>query len=164
MKKETLKALVVLSMLTAAHFVVASIFKMPGVFKYSPAFLIVALAGREYGVWGGAVCGALGDFLSAILFPVGAFMPGITLTAGLIGATYGVFMKRPTVLSISLAVIIENFVLGLFLNSFWLSLIVSTKTYWGLVVARLPQMVIMTALGIPALLLVNRCVPRFKKD
>ena len=50
MQKEKLKALVVLSMLTALHFVIASIFKMPGVFKYSPAFLIVALAGREYGV------------------------------------------------------------------------------------------------------------------
>lgn len=150
-------------MLIAANFVVTSIFKMPGVFKYSPAFLIVALAGREYGIWGGAICGALGDFLSAVLFPVGAFIPGITVTAGLIGATYGIFMKKPTLLNISLAVIIENFVLGLFLNTFWLSLVISSNTFWGLFVARIPQMLVMTVLGIPALYLFNRYIPKLNK-
>lgn len=150
-------------MLIAANFVVTSIFKMPGIFKYSPAFLIVAFAAREYGVWGGVACGALGDFLSAVLFPVGAFMPGITLTAALIGATYGLFMKKPSLIRIILAVIIENFVLGLLLNSFWLSLIMSTKSYGALIIARLPQMAIMTAVSIPALYLFNRYVPRINK-
>ena len=164
MKKFNLRTLVVLALLVSANLVVTSIFKMPGVFKYSPAFLIVALAGREYGVWGGAIVSGLGDLLSAILFPVGAFLPGITLTAALIGATYGIFMKNANWWKITLAVVIENFILGLFLNTFWLSLAYDSKSYLGFLIARLPQMVIMTVVSIPLLLLLNRYVPKLNKE
>lgn len=164
MKKLSLKTIVVMALLVSANFVVTSIFKMPGVFKYSPAFLIVALAGREYGVLGGALVGGLGDFLSAILFPVGAFLPGITLTAALVGATYGIFMKNAKLWKIALAVVIENFVLGLFLNTFWLSLAYDSRSYMGFLIMRLPHMAIMTAVSIPLLYLLNRYVPKLNKE
>ena len=36
----------------------------------------------------------LGDFLGAMLFPFGAYFPGFTVSAGLVGLIYGIFLYK----------------------------------------------------------------------
>ena len=58
------------------------------------SFLAVALSGILFGpLWALAV-GAVSDLIGATLFPFGAFFPGFTVTAGLVGLIYGLFLHQ----------------------------------------------------------------------
>lgn len=58
------------------------------------SFLAVALSGILFGpLWALAV-GAVSDLIGATLFPFGAFFPGFTVTAGLVGLIYGLSSTR----------------------------------------------------------------------
>lgn len=67
---------------------------------------------------------ALGDFVGAILFPIGAYFPGFTLTAFLTGLCFGLFLhKKRNPLRILAAVAINQLLLSLLLNSLWISVL-----------------------------------------
>ena len=59
--------------------------------KIGFTFLPIAVAAILYGPVAGGFVGAIGDVVSAVLFPVGAYFPGFTLTAYLTGAVFGFF-------------------------------------------------------------------------
>ncbi len=54
----------------------------------------VFIAAYLYGPIGGAVVGGIADFIGAILFPIGAYFPGFTLTCVITGAVYGLFFAQ----------------------------------------------------------------------
>ena len=84
-------------------------------------FVPVVLSGMLFGAAPTMVLGALADFLGAILFPIGPYFPGFTLTAGLTGLTFGYFLKKEnSVRSTACAVLIVQFLLGLLLNTYWI--------------------------------------------
>ena len=60
-------------------------------------FVPVAVAALLYGPLGGAIVAAMGDFLGAILFPIGPYFPGFTFTAFLTGGTCGGTLRIPAV-------------------------------------------------------------------
>ena len=84
----------------------------------------VAVAGILLGPLCAGVVGALADVLGAVLFPIGAYFPGFTLTAFLMGLCYGLFLKGkqsfPRILG---AVAVHQLVLSLLLNSLWISVL-----------------------------------------
>ena len=134
----TTPQLVVLALLTALQVVLGNLLQVPLVGKqFSFGFLPVAAAGAMLGVPGGLIVGALGDFIGAHLFPAGAYFPGFTLTSALVGVLYALPLHRrkPTVLRVVIAVVLATLV-NLFLNSWWLSMLYGSKTYWGWVTAR----------------------------
>ena len=57
-------------------------------------FVPVVLSGMLFGAVPTMVLGALADFLGAILFPIGPYFPGFTLTAALTGLVFGYFLKK----------------------------------------------------------------------
>ena len=84
-------------------------------------FVPVVLTAILFGPVPAAIVAALGDFLGAVLFPIGPYFPGFTLTAALTGLTFGCFLYRKnSVVNTALAVLIVQFVLGLLLNTFWI--------------------------------------------
>ena len=84
-------------------------------------FVPVVLSGILFGAVPTMVLGALADFLGAILFPIGPYFPGFTLTAALTGLTFGYFLKKEnSVRSTACAVLIVQFLLGLLLNTYWI--------------------------------------------
>lgn len=89
-------------------------------FSFIPLSMLAALCGPVYSCVGAAAA----DFIGAVLFPVGAYFPGYTLTAALTGLTYGVFLKnkRSSWGVIIAAVLIINLVWRLGLNSIWVSM------------------------------------------
>ena len=91
------------------------------ILKISLSFIPLSLIAMMYGPVYSTAAGAIADFIGAILFPVGMYFPGYTLTAALTGLTYGFFLhkKEKSWANILIAVIIVNIMWRLGLNSFW---------------------------------------------
>ena len=66
--------------------------------KIGFAFLPVAIGAAVLGPVGGAIVGGLGDFLGAVLFPIGPYFPGFTLTTALSGVAFGLAIYRTVLL------------------------------------------------------------------
>ncbi len=95
-----------------------------GTIKINLAFIPVVVAAHLYGAFGGIAVYGLGDILGCIVHPVGAWYPPITLTYALIGGIYGLFLKNSkSIVRSSIAVIINQWIVSLFITSLWISLL-----------------------------------------
>ena len=117
-----------LAVLTAAEIVLSRFLSIPTPqTKLGFAFLPLALAGTLYGLRAGFVVGALSDLLGALLFPIGPYFPGFTLTAGLKGLVFGLLLHRKRgAFRVAAAVILNGVVLSLGVNTLWLHLLYGT--------------------------------------
>lgn len=164
MKKNKITMIVVLAMLTAVEIVLSRLLSISlPTLKLSLSFLCVAFAAREYGPLGGAAVGAAGDFLGAILFPIGPYFPGFTLTAALCGIVYGFCYRRPSAPVLFLSQLINHFVLGAGLNTVWIMLLYD-DTLAAVLPLRLLQAAVTTAVGTVLLILMQKYVPKITKE
>lgn len=107
--------------------------------KIGFSFLPVVAAAYWGGPVAGGLTGALGDLIGALLFPVGAYFPGFTLSAFLDGAVYGaVFRRGIGKKQILLAVLVVQLGISLLLNTFWLTVLFQVS-WESLVALRLFQ-------------------------
>lgn len=121
-----------IALLTALQVVLGNLVQIPLLSKqFNLGFLPIAVAGAMFGAPAAMIVGGLGDFFGAQLFPAGAYFFGFTLSNVLVGLIYGLalYKKRLTLPRMVLAVVGAS-ILYLFLNSYWLQIIVPTKTYW----------------------------------
>ena len=97
-------------------------------FTFIPLMMSAIWLGPKYTT----LIAILGDFLGAILFPFGAYFPGFTLSAGLVGLIYGLFLyqkqgKEMTNKQFIIRLIISNLlVLGIvkiLITSLWLKIL-----------------------------------------
>lgn len=157
MNREKTKKLTTLAILVAMHIILSrflsySVWNM----KIGFAFLPVAIAAVLYGPVGAAVVGGVGDFIGAILFPIGAYFPGYTLSAVLSGVVLGAALHgKQTLPRILGAVAVDQWVISLLLTSFWISF-TNLTPYWLMVANRIPQCAIMTAAQLVVLTLLPR--------
>ena len=164
MKKDfRVQKLVVLSVLIAMEIVLSRFLSFSTWnMKIGFGFVPVAAAAILLGPAEAAVCGALGDFLGATLFPIGQYWPGFTLTAALTGLVFGLFFHREqTPIRVVPAVLINQFVLGLLLNTYWISLLYGTS-YQVLLLRRVAQSVILSVLQIAVILVLANVLHRIK--
>ena len=92
--------------------------------KIGFSFLPIAVAAILFGPLAAGTVGALGDFIGAILFPIGAYFPGFTLTAFLTGLVFGFFLHREQGwLQVIAAIGINQLILSLLLNTLWISIL-----------------------------------------
>lgn len=111
--------------------------------KIGFAFTAVFVAAYLYGPWFSAAVAVIADVVGATLFPSGAFFPGFTVTALLTGIVFGLFLyKKQTPVRIIAAVAIDQLVLGLLLNSYWLSILYGSP-YIPLLATRAIQCLVM---------------------
>ncbi len=116
--------------------------------KIEFSFVAVMLAACISGPVGGAVVGALVDFIGAILMPTGAYFPGFTATAAITGLVFGFLLcKKCNFPRIVLSVISTQLVCGLILNTLFISLLY-TKAFTVLLATRAIQFVIMSVVEI----------------
>lgn len=126
-------------------------------------FLPMALAGMLYGPLWGTVTGGLSDFLGAILFPMGPYFPGFTLTAMLMGACFGCFLHRGASLGRTLAAVAINRIpLSLGLNTLWISVLYG-KAFWALVPGRLFQEIVLIPVQIVTIWFLTQKLPAYIK-
>ena len=142
-QQKTTKIMVTCALLVALQVILARFLSINTTFVVvNFSFLAVALAGILFGpLWGMAV--------GASLFPFGAFFPGFTLTAALVGLVYGAFLHTKTgdlqgksgwlrVVGASLSASLIRFVL----NSVWLYIMYGAGLF-GMLPARITETVCM---------------------
>lgn len=119
------------------------------------SFIPVLVCGLLFGpLWGG-VCGALADFIGALLFPFGPYFFGFTATAFISGVFYGlpiVLTKKktkPFVFAIYCFVffLLNELVCTLTLNSLWIELLYSGE-FWPILITRIPKSAVDLVLGV----------------
>ena len=149
-QQKTTKIMVTCALLVALQVILARFLSINTTFVVvNFSFLAVALAGILFGpLWGMAV-GGVSDLVGASLFPFGAFFPGFTLTAALVGLVYGAFLHTKTgdlqgksgwlrVVGASLSASLIRFVL----NSVWLYIMYGAGLF-GMLPARITETVCM---------------------
>ena len=130
--------------------------------KIGFAFVPVVIAAILLGPLPAGIVGALADFLGAVLFPIGAYFPGFTFTAFLMGLVYGLFLHRSQSLPrIVGAVAVHQPVLSLLLNTLWISVLYGSP-YAPLLLTRLPQCAILSAVQLVLIPLIAKLLPRLK--
>lgn len=149
-KKNFTRQLCVLALLTAAAIVLSRFVPVINLWntKIDFSFAAVMLAACISGPIGGMVVGGLADFIGAVLFPIGTYFPGFTVTAALTGLVFGLLLhKKCNLLRIIIAVVSTQLVCGLLLNTVFIS-ILYTKAFTALLVTRLVQFAVMSVVEI----------------
>lgn len=123
--------------------------------KIGFAFVPLAIAAIKLGPMKAGIVGALADFLGATLFPIGPYFPGFTLTSFLNGVTFGVFLyKKQTFFRILISVTIKQFILSLFLNTLWISILYGSL-YKALFITRILQCVVIAPVEVITINLIS---------
>jgi len=165
MKRFSTRILVTLSVLVALQVILTRFcsFNAWNV-RIGLGFTALVIAGIFYGPVAAALVGGLGDFIGAAAFPTGPYFPGFTLTQILMGAVFGLMLYQKhssetlfskgqftssepallrsgsvsMILSIAVAVLINQCVLSLLLNTFWISFVYGSS-FTGLLSTRVMQ-------------------------
>lgn len=135
--------------------------------KIGYSFVPIALCAMLNGPLVAGVCGALADLLGAILFPIGPYFPGFTAVAFLMGADYGLFLynkpKPKFFPNILLPTLINCLILGLFVNTIWVTMLYSSRGYWGWFTYRLAQYAVLVPVHLVLLPLLAKLAASLKR-
>lgn len=149
-KKNFTRKLCIAALLTAAAIVLSRLVPVINLWstKIDFSFAAVMLAACILGPVGGLAVGGLADLIGAILFPIGVYFPGFTVTAAITGLVFGLLLyKKCNLVRIIIAVVSTQLVCGLLLNTWFIS-ILYTKAFTALLVTRLVQFAVMSAVEI----------------
>jgi len=165
MSKINAKMLVTTAMLVAVEIILNRFLSINAWnIKIGFSFVPIVIAAILYGPVTAGVVGALGDFIGALLFPIGAYFPGFTATAFLMGVVFGLFLHKEQSLKRTVpAVLINQFILGLFVNSFWISILYGSP-YGPLLATRVVQAALLTVVQIVTTQAIIKVIPRFRKS
>jgi len=141
--------------------------------KIGFSFVPIVVAAVLFGPSAAALTYGLADFLGAILFPIGPYHPGFTVCAALMGAVWGIFLNKIVNtnrksrfylgLGIVTASLINNLILGLLVNSLWVSMLYGSKTYVGWLIYRLPEYAVLIPLNIVVIPFILKLCDKLKK-
>lgn len=159
MSKFNTRTLTTLALLTTMEIVLSRFLSISAWnMKIGLSFVPIVAAAILCGPLAAGVVAALGDFIGAILFPIGAYFPGFTLTAFLTGVVFGLFLHEKQGWPQCIAAVgINQFVLSLFLNTLWISILYGSP-YGPLLAARIVQCVILTVVQLIGIRVVSRAL------
>ena len=133
------------------------------------SFVSIMLCGMLLGPFWGGVCGALADFIGAILFPFGPYFPGFTATAFLSGTIYGLVgkaAKRGKLFWVmaSLLLAAKELVCSLILNSMFIKILYGGD-FFAIAASRLPLSLVSLVLEFAFAAVVGKSVlPKIGKE
>ena len=156
----TPKMLSVMGVLIALEIVIAQFvtFRPTQSIKLSLDFVPIVIAGILYGPVPALIISILADVLGAFLFPVGPYFPGFTVTAALTGLLYGALLhEKQTMPRVAISVGVQQWVLSLVLNTFWLHVLYGMP-YLATLLGRLVQVAIMTVVQIIFIPIIARTI------
>ena len=163
--KLTTKMLATMSILVALEVIIARFgtIRPTQSIKISLDFIPIVVAAVLYGPIPAVIISILADVLGAFLFPVGPYFPGFTLTAALTGLLYGLLLhKSQTLPRVALAVVLQQVILSLGLNTFWLHILYGMP-YVPTLVTRLVQAGIVTAVQLVVIPLIAKTIQQAEK-
>ncbi len=131
--------------------------------RYGFSFVALSLSAVLLGIPYTMVVAGLGDILGAILFPQGAYFPGFTLTAVLIGLCTAYFLhKNATAVRIIICILLNQIFGSVLLNSIWISVLYHVP-YFASLPTRIVQAAAMTVIQITVNLILFSQNSSFRK-
>ncbi len=157
MKRFRTKELTLIAVLTAVEILLSRFLSVNAWnLKIGFNFVPIAVAAILLGSVEAGIVAALGDLIGAILFPIGAYFPGFTLTAFLTGLCFGLFLhKKRSPLRILAAVAVNQLLLSLLLNSLWISVLYGSP-FVPLLGTRLIQCAVLFPVQFAVILLITK--------
>ena len=127
-------------------------------------FVPLVIAAILYGPLPAGIVGALADFIGAILFPTGPYFPGFTFSMFLMGLVFGFLIHKDQAFwKIVLAVVITQFVISLFLTTYWIHMLYGAK-YVPLLATRVVQSGIISAAQIIVIPIIAQTIKKVGKN
>ena len=127
-------------------------------------FLTNAITGMLYGPVVAATAGAVGDVLSYLIRPDGAYFPGFTITAALGGLIYGFLLyRRP--MTLPRAIVAKSSIsllLNVLLNTFWM-VVLYGKSFTALFPVRLTKNLMLLPVEIALLYIIGKTVQKISR-
>lgn len=165
MKKMNTKMLVTAAILIAMQIILSRFLSINAWnMKIGFAFVAIFAAAYFYGPAFSVTVAVISDVLGALLFPSGSFFPGFTVTALLTGLLYGCLLyKKQTSGRIIMTVLVDQLILGLVVNTYWLSILYGT-TFGAVVITRIFQCMIMIPVQYVTISLLMKKLPALKKE
>lgn len=163
--KMSVKSISIIGILVAMEIILARFSIHTWNLKIGFSFVPVVVAAIFYGPVTAGLVGAIGDIMGYILFPVGAYFPGFTLTAFVTGMIFGFFLRKSqSVLNVVLAVLCVQIFVSQFMTTYWISFLYGSP-YWALFATRIYQTAAMIAVEIiSTLLIVKKVVPVLTRE
>jgi ECF transporter S component (folate family) len=151
------KTMIYVAMLIAVEVVLSRFCSIATpIMKIGFGFAPLAVCGMLFGPIWAALAGGLADAIGAILFPIGPFFPGFTLSAALSGAVFGLFLhgNGKTFTHLISAVAINIIFLSMLLSTYWLT-IITGSSFLALLPTRAIQGAIMAPVQLVTLALLR---------
>ena len=182
MKKISIRTICQVALLVALEIVLNRFCSInTSALKIGFSFVPIALCAALFGPAWAAIAYAAADFLGAILFPIGPYHPGFTVCAAVKGIVFGIFIYKSLSNSgidvivpkwkkikifpnIVVAAIINSIVIGLLVDTLWVSMLYGSKTYWGWFVYRLPQFAVLVPVQIILIPAILKLADTLKKN
>ena len=164
MSKFNTKTLITLSVLVAMDVVLTRFLSINAWnTRIGFGFVPMVIAAMMYGPLSAGIVAALADFIGAILFPTGPYFPGFTFSVFLMGIVFGLFLyKDRSFWRVVVSVLITQFVISLFLTTYWISFLYGAN-YKALLATRVVQSAIISAAQIIVIPLMAQLVKRLDK-
>lgn len=154
--KMSVRAVSVIGLLVAAEIILARFSIHTWNIKIGFSFVPIVVAAIFYGPAAGGLVAAIGDVISFILFPVGAYFPGFTLTAFLTGIVFGwFFRKKVTVWNAVLAVLVVQGLISQCFNTYMISVLYGSP-FLPLFATRIYQTAAMAVVQTAGILLIDK--------
>ena len=150
--RNTTKMIATLGILTAACVVISLYLTIhTEILKITFTFIPIIIAARLYGPVGAGLVAGMADMIEMIVHPVGAWFPPITLTGIAVGVFLGfLFKNKWDFKRILIAAVVSELIVSFFITPIWLNILYHTP-YTALLMARIPQIIIMTIVKIAIL-------------
>jgi len=175
-KKPTIKQITIMALLIAIEVILSRFLAIPTpIIKISLNFLPIVMMAIICGPIYAGIGAAMGDFIGAMLFPFGPYFPGFTLTAFLIGLTYGIFLYKKELagslglIRIFCAAVFVTVLIQLGIETIWVAMIMtgnpesSYESFWQAYTALLLTRSIRTAIMLPIQVVLIRLLPLVTK-
>ncbi len=146
---KNLRILTVSALLVALG-IIAGFFKIPisNILEIRLMILPLAPAGALFGPGIAAIVGMLSDLGGYVLASTGPYFPGFTLSYGLNGVIFGLFLRpdqsgKISMTRIILSVVVNAVLVNLLLNSLWLNILYPGQGFTAVLTARIIKELIM---------------------
>lgn len=159
MRSEKVQKITTIALLIAVEILLSRFLSIATpIVKIGFSFLPIAMIAIRYGPLAAGAGYAAADFIGALLFPIGAYFPGFTVTCLVCGLAYGLILYRPgreagwvRIFFAAAAVLL----LQLVLDTLWLA-VITGKGYLALLPARITKVLVMLPVQVLSIGLVQR--------
>ena len=165
MKKYSIKDLVLISLLVALNIVLSRFLSISAWnIKIGFTFITVFVAAYLYGPIIAGLVNGVADLIGSLIFPIGAYFPGFTITAFLVGIVSGLFLyKNISDKRIVIVSLIYELIFSLLINTFWIHILYETS-YVVLMSTRVIQSIVMIIVEIVTMKVISKVLPHLSRN